>query len=178
MPDTSWISFAASRSATQSTMFMPLPPGRDRVSAAHRRERGRPTKAPLPTVSAPQYYTYKAEAHASRRHRTFADPVVTGAVADAVGDAGAVDTSASQRRFLTEATVAPMRRRQGARGLLRRPAASRSSGLTTILSMTRAQGRYGCSGRCGLRRPRPGRLCRPGADIDPAQSRSAVRDRA
>ncbi|MDL2400620.1 L,D-transpeptidase family protein [Rhizobium mayense] len=63
------------------------------------------TKEPLPTVSAPKYYTYKPEPMRLVASNRFADPVVTGAVADASTTPVAVDTSASQRRFLTDARV-------------------------------------------------------------------------
>ncbi|WFU10773.1 L,D-transpeptidase family protein [Rhizobium sp. CB3090] len=62
-------------------------------------------KEPLPSVSAPKYYTYKPEAMRLVASNRFADPVVTGAVADASSTPVAVDTSASQRRYLTEARV-------------------------------------------------------------------------
>ncbi|MDL2405630.1 L,D-transpeptidase family protein [Rhizobium calliandrae] len=84
------------------------------VSAPLNANRGQPglrsvapvqTKEPLPTVSAPKYYTYKPEPMRLVASDRFADPVVTGAVADASTTPVAVDTSASQRRFLTDARV-------------------------------------------------------------------------
>ncbi|MBB6299709.1 L,D-transpeptidase family protein [Rhizobium leucaenae] len=63
------------------------------------------TKEPLPSVSAPKYYTYKPDPMRLVASNRFADPVVTGAVADASATPVAVDTSASQRRYLTEAQV-------------------------------------------------------------------------
>ncbi|MDE1993112.1 MAG: L,D-transpeptidase family protein [Rhizobiaceae bacterium] len=62
-------------------------------------------KGPLPTVSAPQYYTYKAEPMRLVASNRFADPVVTGAVADASATPVAVDSSVSQRRYLSNARV-------------------------------------------------------------------------
>ncbi|AYG59360.1 L,D-transpeptidase family protein [Rhizobium jaguaris] len=85
-----------------------------RVSAPLTTSRGQPglgadapaqTKEPLPTVSAPKYYTYKPEPMRLVASNRFTDPVVTGAVADASTTPVAVDTSASQRRFLTDARV-------------------------------------------------------------------------
>ncbi len=65
-------------------------------------------KLPLPTVSAPKYYTYKADAMRLVSTTHFADPVVTGAVADASPASPApvaVDTELSQRRYLADAHV-------------------------------------------------------------------------
>ncbi|ACM26821.1 L,D-transpeptidase family protein [Agrobacterium sp. SHOUNA12C] len=62
-------------------------------------------KGPLPKVDAPQYYTYKPEALRLIASNRFADPVVTGAVADASAAPVAVDSSASQRHHLTEVRV-------------------------------------------------------------------------
>lgn len=59
---------------------------------------------PLPTVSAPRYYTYRPEPMLQVATERFADPVVTGAVADASASADP-DPSVSQRRYLTEAHV-------------------------------------------------------------------------
>ncbi len=64
-----------------------------------------PAKQPLPTVSAPKYYTYKADPMRLVSTVHFADPVVTGAVADASPTPVAVDTEASQRRYLANARV-------------------------------------------------------------------------
>ena len=64
-----------------------------------------PAKQPLPTVSAPKYYTYKADPMRLVSTVHFADPVVTGAVADASPNPIAVDTEASQRRYLANARV-------------------------------------------------------------------------
>jgi len=63
------------------------------------------TKEPLPTVNAPTYYTYRPEAMRLVATNRFADPVVTGAVADASNAPVAVDSSAAQRHFMTEAKV-------------------------------------------------------------------------
>ena len=60
---------------------------------------------PLPTVSAPRYYTYKPEPMRLVATDRFADPVVTGAVADASSASVNADTASSQRRYLTEARV-------------------------------------------------------------------------
>ncbi len=62
-------------------------------------------KGPLPKVDAPQYYTYKPEAMRLVASNRFADPVVTGAVADVSATPVAVDPSASQRHHLTEVRV-------------------------------------------------------------------------
>jgi murein L,D-transpeptidase YcbB/YkuD len=59
---------------------------------------------PLPTVSAPRYYTYKPEPMQQVATERFADPVVTGAVANASPSADP-DPSITQRRYLTEAHV-------------------------------------------------------------------------
>jgi murein L,D-transpeptidase YcbB/YkuD len=66
---------------------------------------GPQTKKPLPTVDAPKYYTYKADAMRLVSTAHFADPVVTGAVADASPTPVAVDTEVSQRRYLADARV-------------------------------------------------------------------------
>jgi len=58
---------------------------------------------PLPTVSAPRYYTYKPEPMRLVAVASFADPVVTGAVASAA-DVN-VEPATVQRRYLTEARV-------------------------------------------------------------------------
>ncbi|MBB3607679.1 murein L,D-transpeptidase YcbB/YkuD [Rhizobium sp. BK602] len=63
------------------------------------------TRQPLPTVSAPKYYTYKPEAMRLIASSRFADPVVTGAVADASASPVVVDHGASQRHHLTEVRV-------------------------------------------------------------------------
>jgi len=62
-------------------------------------------KQPLPTVDAPKYYTYKADQMRLVSTAHFADPVVTGAVADASPTPVAVDTEISQRRYLADARV-------------------------------------------------------------------------
>ncbi|PZM13077.1 L,D-transpeptidase family protein [Rhizobium tubonense] len=62
-------------------------------------------KGPLPTVDAPRYYTYKAEPMRLVATGRFADPVVTGAVADASTTPVNVDPSNAQRRSLAEAKV-------------------------------------------------------------------------
>lgn len=62
-------------------------------------------RQPLPTVSAPKYYTYKPEAMRLIASSRFADPVVTGAVADASASPVVVDHGASQRHHLTEVRV-------------------------------------------------------------------------
>jgi murein L,D-transpeptidase YcbB/YkuD len=62
---------------------------------------------PAPKVSAPTYYTYKTEPMRLVATGKFADPVVTGAVADASAAPAPVDVdpSSAQRRYLTEAKV-------------------------------------------------------------------------
>jgi murein L,D-transpeptidase YcbB/YkuD len=62
-------------------------------------------KAALPKVIAPQYYTYKADAMRLVATGKFADPVVTGAVADASATPAPVDSDLAQRRYLTNAKV-------------------------------------------------------------------------
>jgi len=62
-------------------------------------------KQPLPTVDAPKYYTYKADQMRLVSTAHFADPVVTGAVADASPSPVAIDTGISQRRYLADARV-------------------------------------------------------------------------
>ncbi len=63
------------------------------------------SSGPLPTVSAPSYYTYKPEPMLRVAVDKFADPVVTGAVADASATPASVDPTSAQRRYLTEAKV-------------------------------------------------------------------------
>jgi L,D-transpeptidase YcbB len=60
-------------------------------------------EAALPKVSSPRYYTYKAETLQFVDTTKFADPVVTGAVADVSGTT--TSDGAPQRHFLTEAKV-------------------------------------------------------------------------
>ncbi len=60
-------------------------------------------EAAMPKVSSPRYYTYKAETLQFVDTTKFADPVVTGAVADVSG--AATTDGAPQRHFLTEAKV-------------------------------------------------------------------------
>lgn len=60
-------------------------------------------EAALPKVSSPRYYTYKTETLLLVDTTKFADPVVTGAVADVSG--AATTDGAPQRHFLTEAKV-------------------------------------------------------------------------
>jgi murein L,D-transpeptidase YcbB/YkuD len=60
-------------------------------------------EAALPKVSSPRYYTYKAETLQFVDTTKFADPVVTGAVADVSGST--TTDGAPQRHFLTEAKV-------------------------------------------------------------------------
>ncbi len=60
---------------------------------------------PAPKVSSPTYYTYKPEPMRLVATSKFADPVVTGAVADVSAAPVAVDPSSAQRRYLTEARV-------------------------------------------------------------------------
>lgn len=62
-------------------------------------------KQPLPTVDAPKYYTYKADQMRLVSTVHFADPVVTGAVADASPTPVAIDAEVSQRRYLADARV-------------------------------------------------------------------------
>jgi murein L,D-transpeptidase YcbB/YkuD len=62
--------------------------------------------APLQKVDSPQYYTYKPEAMRLVATNRFADPVVTGAVADASQTpVGGASDAATQRRYLTDAKV-------------------------------------------------------------------------
>lgn len=61
--------------------------------------------SPAPKVSAPTYYTYKTEPMRVVATAKFADPVVTGAVADASATPVTVDPSIAQRRFLTQARL-------------------------------------------------------------------------
>lgn len=79
------------------------------VNPAQTLDSGQPQQAkqPLPKVDAPKYYTYKADAMRLVSTAHFSDPVVTGAVADASPSPApvAVDTEASQRRYLAEARV-------------------------------------------------------------------------
>lgn len=62
-------------------------------------------KQPLPTVDAPKYYTYKADQMRLVSTVHFADPVVTGAVADASPSPVAIDSGISHRRYLADARV-------------------------------------------------------------------------
>ncbi|MGO7165348.1 peptidoglycan-binding protein, partial [Rhizobium johnstonii] len=62
-------------------------------------------EAPLPKVSGPRYYTYKTETLQFVDTGRFADPVVTGAVADVSGSGDASAEPAVQRRFLAQAKV-------------------------------------------------------------------------
>ncbi|QND47372.1 L,D-transpeptidase family protein [Rhizobium lusitanum] len=87
--------------STQVSAPVPANPAQDTLGS-------NPTpqvKGPLPKVDAPQYYTYKPEAMRLVASNRFADPVVTGAVADASATPVAVDSSASQRHHLTEVRV-------------------------------------------------------------------------
>lgn len=88
----------------QSTQVSAPVPGNPAQTMMDPNEPGQ-AKLPLPTVSAPKYYTYKADAMRLVSTAHFADPVVTGAVADASPAPVAVDTESSQRRYLADARV-------------------------------------------------------------------------
>ena len=61
---------------------------------------------PLPKVTGPTYYTYKAEALRAVAAARFADPVVTGAISDEpAGGVSADAASFEQRHFMSEAKV-------------------------------------------------------------------------
>ncbi|MDC7742122.1 L,D-transpeptidase family protein [Rhizobium binxianense] len=94
------------RQRSQSTIFMDQAPGRPVPRGAVGGSLGGlDPEAPLPKVSGPRYYTYKTETLQFVDTGKFADPVVTGAVADvsASGDANA--EPAVQRRFLAQGKV-------------------------------------------------------------------------
>jgi murein L,D-transpeptidase YcbB/YkuD len=92
------------RQRSQSTMFMdPRAPARP-VPGAVQNGNGLDPEAALPRVSGPRYYTYKPDALRYVDTAKFADPIVTGAVAD-VSPIGTNVQSLPQRRFLTEARV-------------------------------------------------------------------------
>ncbi len=61
--------------------------------------------AAVTKVDAPQYYTYKPEAMRLVAANRFADPIVTGAVADASATPVSPGDFVPQRRYLTEAKV-------------------------------------------------------------------------
>jgi murein L,D-transpeptidase YcbB/YkuD len=84
------------RDRAQSTIINPMDPGRPIASEAQ-------VNAPLPKVSSPTYYTYKVDAMRLVDTGKFADPTVTGAVADVSASSNA--QPAVQRRFLAEAKV-------------------------------------------------------------------------
>jgi murein L,D-transpeptidase YcbB/YkuD len=84
------------RDRTQSTIINPMDPGRPIPSEAQ-------VNAPLPKVSSPTYYTYKVDAMRLVDTGKFADPTVTGAIADVSASSNA--QPAVQRRFLAEAKV-------------------------------------------------------------------------
>ncbi|TXH82594.1 MAG: peptidoglycan-binding protein [Rhizobium sp.] len=87
--------------STQVSAPVPVNPGQEMLNPNQPPQ----AKQPLPTVSAPKYYTYKADQMRLVSTAHFADPVVTGAVADASSTPVAVDTEASQRRYLADARV-------------------------------------------------------------------------
>ena len=93
------------RERSQSTIFMDqMPPGHvGRGGIGGGSLGGLDPEAPLPKVSGPRYYTYKAETLQFVDTGRFVDPVVTGAVADVSAGAGA--EPAVQRRFLAQAKV-------------------------------------------------------------------------
>ncbi|MGO6692419.1 murein L,D-transpeptidase [Rhizobium johnstonii] len=95
------------RQRTQSTIFMDqMPPGRvGSRSGVGGSLGGLDPEAPLPKVSGPRYYTYKTETLQFVDTGRFADPVVTGAVADVSGSGDASAEPAVQRRFLAQAKV-------------------------------------------------------------------------
>ncbi|MEZ2219344.1 murein L,D-transpeptidase [Rhizobium sp. RCC_161_2] len=84
--------------STQVSAPVPANPAQDTLGSSPAPQ----AKGPLPKVDAPQYYTYKPEAMRLVASNRFADPVVTGAVADASATPVAVDSNASQRHHLTE----------------------------------------------------------------------------
>ncbi|WP_412065013.1 L,D-transpeptidase family protein [Rhizobium sp. SYY.PMSO] len=87
--------------STQVSAPVPVNPGQAMLNP----DQPPQAKQPLPTVSAPKYYTYKADQMRLVSTAHFADPVVTGAVADASPAPVAVDTESSQRRYLADARV-------------------------------------------------------------------------
>ncbi|MBY4606728.1 murein L,D-transpeptidase [Rhizobium sp. 9T] len=94
------------RQRSQSTIFMDQAPGRPVPRGAVGGSLGGlDPEAPLPKVSGPRYYTYKAETLQFVDTGKFADPVVTGAVAEVSpsGEAGAEPVV--QRRLLAQAKV-------------------------------------------------------------------------
>lgn len=95
------------RQRTQSTIFMDqMPPGRvGQRGGIGGSLGGLDPEAPLPKVSGPRYYTYKTETLQFVDAGKFADPVVTGAVADVSGSGDASAEPAVQRRFLAQAKV-------------------------------------------------------------------------
>ncbi|ENN89249.1 peptidoglycan-binding protein domain 1 protein [Rhizobium freirei PRF 81] len=88
----------------QSTQVSAPIPNNPAQTTLNPNQPGQPKQA-LPTVSAPKYYTYKADAMRLVSTVHFADPVVTGAVADASPTPSVVDTEISQRRYLADARV-------------------------------------------------------------------------
>ncbi len=95
------------RQRSQSTIFMDqMPPGRvGQRGGIGGSLGGLDPEAPLPKVSGPRYYTYKTETLQFVDTGKFADPVVTGAVADVSGSGDASAEPAVQRRFLAQAKV-------------------------------------------------------------------------
>lgn len=95
------------RQRTQSTIFMDqMPPGRvGQRGGIGGSLGGLDPEAPLPKVSGPRYYTYKTETLQFVDAGKFADPVVTGAVADVSGSGDASAEPAVQRRFPAQAKV-------------------------------------------------------------------------
>ncbi|QFY60290.1 murein L,D-transpeptidase [Rhizobium grahamii] len=83
------------RARTQSTIINPAPTMPPMAEQS--------PSAPLPKVSSPQYYTYKPDAMRFVDTGKFTDPVVTGAVVAATGDAQPAPSV--QRRYLIEAKV-------------------------------------------------------------------------
>ncbi|WP_064691839.1 L,D-transpeptidase family protein [Rhizobium aegyptiacum] len=94
------------RQRTQSTIFMDqMPPGRVGPRGSAGTLGGLDPEAPLPKVSGPRYYTYKAETLQFVDTSRFADPIVTGAVAEVSPAGEAIAEPVVQRRFLAQAKV-------------------------------------------------------------------------
>ncbi|WP_064705181.1 L,D-transpeptidase family protein [Rhizobium bangladeshense] len=94
------------RQRTQSTIFMDqMPPGRVAPRGSAGGSLGLDPEAPLPKVSGPRYYTYKTEALQFVDTSKFADPIVTGAVAEVSPASDSGTEPVVQRRFLAQARV-------------------------------------------------------------------------
>ncbi|MBX4913127.1 L,D-transpeptidase family protein [Rhizobium bangladeshense] len=94
------------RQRTQNTIFMDqMPPGRVAPRGSAGGSLGLDPEAPLPKVSGPRYYTYKTEALQFVDTSKFADPIVTGAVAEVSPASDSGTEPVVQRRFLAQARV-------------------------------------------------------------------------